>query len=522
MLRALLLLSAWVPAAAQQLRGSSSGRGDVVVPVGGGGEDVRSTSKFFVWLSDIHVDPFYGSEGQQCNSTRHPPEQLAANLFGTMGCDPPYALMESASAAAAEAVGGSAEFVLFTGDFVRHGQSSMPEPEADVLGTIANVSSILGQAFPDLLGKFHIVAGALGNDDSPQDYYLNITTNMPSNPWLTQVGETFLRERALAPEFEGLYDYGGYFERQLGGLTILTINTIIYSVNHWPVAEELPEDPFLQFSWLRERLQHAAREKRAVWIMGHIPPGMETYHYTELWHPQYMEAYLALVQDPELGAVVAAQLFGHLHADEFRLLPQPPAGSGPILLTGALSPIYDNNPSFRVVEYDSVSGRLLNYSVYYANMTEGSQEPQWSLGYSALPSYPTLASSAAVLEEAAGPGHLSGASYRSLAEKLAEGGEEWDTYVNWYKTRIPNALDRCAGTEADEKQACISSYVCALVIGSQPDYEACANSTSPVAWFDELAIAADAASHARPHDGQTLIVSLIATLMLACSLGALA
>ena len=36
--------------------------------------------------------------------------------------------------------------------------------------------------------------------------------------------------------------------------------------------------------------------------------------------------YLDIVQDEVLGAVIAAQLFGHVHKDEIRLLPKPPKG----------------------------------------------------------------------------------------------------------------------------------------------------------------------------------------------------
>ena len=54
-----------------------------------------------------------------------------------------------------------------------------------------------------------------------------------------------------------------------------------------------------------------------------------------------------IVQDPVLGSIVSAQLFGHVHKDEIRILPKAPRGAGPIFLSSSLSPVYYNNPSFK-------------------------------------------------------------------------------------------------------------------------------------------------------------------------------
>ena len=102
---------------------------------------------------------------------------------------------------------------------------------------------------------------------------------------------------------------------------------------------------------------------------------METFGYEELWHQHYVESYLRVVQDEAYGGTIAAQLFGHVHADEIRLLPESPTKeSHPILLSGAISPVYQNNPSFKIVEpvvcVFRWRGKLPNihilFSFYYA------------------------------------------------------------------------------------------------------------------------------------------------------------
>eukprot|EP00929_Paragymnodinium_shiwhaense_P068381 TRINITY_DN34379_c0_g1_i1.p1 TRINITY_DN34379_c0_g1~~TRINITY_DN34379_c0_g1_i1.p1 ORF type:complete len:447 (-),score=100.82 TRINITY_DN34379_c0_g1_i1:379-1719(-) len=389
-----------------------------------------------------------------------------------MGCDSPAALFESASKAAAE-ITPEADFVLFTGDFVRHGQDRLRDPWNNVTGIVRKASEILASAFPGMKSE-HFGVGTLGNDDSPRNYELNITTDAASNEWLSDVGSVFVQTGTMPTDAASDYYYGGYWERQLGPITMLSINTIIYSVSHLP-KRPLAEDPFRQFQWLRERLAAARKANSSVYIVGHIPPGIETFGYTALWHKEYLEAYLSIVQDKQLGGVVAAQLFGHVHKDEFRLLPNAPTGAGPILLTSALSPIYRNLPSFRVVEYDAGSGRLVSWKTYYAELQTGSQPLRWRLGYDALQLYPAFASAAASKT------FVTQASFATMADELAAGGVLWNSYAAWYATLVGNDLQHCGvepqirGLDASVRERCRQKYHCALYVADQASFDKCAH-----------------------------------------------
>jgi len=425
-----------------------------------------NTSKFFLWLSDVHVDPYYGTSRQQCSESV---DATKSNEQGTMGCDPPYALLKSVAAVAANlSASVGAEFFLFTGDYARHNAAGMPHPSDNVSSIIYNVTHILGQHLPVLFTSQQMSIGVVGNTDLPTDYAMEISTEEESNHWLTKIADGLFPPLSTINEPE--FTYGGYFESEFGGLTVLTINTVPYSVFHKPPADPLPDDPFSQFQWLRDKLAAAAQEERSVWIVGHIPPGLESYGYTELWHPQYLRAYRSIVQDAVLGRFIAAQLFGHCHTDEFRLLPDAPEGAGPILLTSALSIVYNNNPSIRLVEYEPSSSRLLSYSVYWSEM-KGGQELKWQLGYNAVAAYEPLQ------EAVAATGALSQEAFEGLALRLAQGdGEDWSTYVSWYKTQSPNDLEECGlhsnGTDA-WKSACLLSFSCGLKVSTRQEFEVC-------------------------------------------------
>jgi len=282
----------------------------------------------------------------------------------------------------------------------------------------------------------------------------------------------------MSEDSRAAYSYGGFFETEVGGLRILSINTLIYSVLHRPPAPA-PEDPFGQLAWLRSRLERTAAEGRRAWIVGHIPPGTETYSYTPLWRSQYVQAYLDLVEDPLLGSAIAAQLFGHVHADEFRVLPHAPPGAGPVLLTGALSPIYDGNPSFRLVEYDGASGKLLNIKVFWAQLPSEGGVLDWRFGYDYLSAYPTLR------QAARRDGGLTNGAFASFSRSLWQSqmtrGEEFGTFADWYLTQAGSDLRCCVLEPAityvvtlATKQRYMGMLSCGMNITTDEQFDSCA------------------------------------------------
>jgi len=293
------------------------------------------------------------------------------------------------------------------------------------------------------------------------------------------LADTFTDTGAFTPKEAHNYSYGGAFSTEIGGLQIITINTIIYSVKHKP-AVPMGEDPFGQFAWLESQLESAKACGRPAWIVGHIPPGIETYGFTELWKNEFVVKYLAVVQNEALSPYIAAQLFGHVHACEFRLFPDPDALTGPILLSGALSPVYYNNPAFRIIEYDSESFRPVGMAIYSATLSSGAEPLKWHLALNITDTYESLRS--AVSRD----GFLSQTAYVDLAKDLSKGGTDWNTYSKWYKANYTNSLwnygcDPLASTGTDAPDmAGIVQYICATNVAMTEDtLSACVSHTIP-------------------------------------------
>ncbi|KAL7470463.1 hypothetical protein ACHAXS_010703 [Conticribra weissflogii] len=162
-------------------------------------------SHYFLWLSDIHYDPHYGSSRAYTNhynpvSCGAPDGDDDAPPIGKHGCDSPQSLvrstLERAVGATNERGGGDSDdspsFILITGDCLRHGvdelysnnddeQSSYNSTAAHVTATAAEeamkregaailreLTAIVQEYFPSTQIVFSI-----GNNDVVPDYYLN-------------------------------------------------------------------------------------------------------------------------------------------------------------------------------------------------------------------------------------------------------------------------------------------------------------------------------------------------------------
>lgn len=235
---------------------------------------------------------------------------------------------------------------------------------------------------------------------------------------------------------------------------------------------------FGQLAWLRERLEDAAATNRMVWIIGHIPPGIETYAHTPLWHDSYVTAYLNIVEDERLSLCIAAQLFAHVHVNEFRVLTNAPANTGPMLTAGSITPVFKTNPSFWIVEYSTETGRMLNYSVYYTELANKSSQPlDWKFGF-ASPVYKPFQPNA----EHKG---ITNGDIKDIVEEMIAGGDMWNTYATWYKMNYENDLQLCGEhplrtderISPDVKRNCRLRYSCAIHVSTSGDYNKCSNSS---------------------------------------------
>mmetsp|Transcript_90499 Transcript_90499/g.158170 ORF Transcript_90499/g.158170 Transcript_90499/m.158170 type:complete len:594 (-) Transcript_90499:129-1910(-) len=375
------------------------------------GSDPPEGSGYFLQITDFHLDPEYNaSYGPRCFCNRPADQSLreaclaestasSGNGFGQDGCDSPMELVHAVlEAAAAKAPSGGYDFVLVTGDFVRHKMWHYAPHRAThgfyVREIIRNVTEAVERHFPGTPFHHHhsiqmrgfrsqatINVGherskdlyTLGNADFNGDYNVEGLAEDGPNEWFTYMEPVL--NKSLGPQDGVLrahhtFRRGGYYMRRLTrSLYLIFLDTVIYSFKDEAKTANL-EDPFGQLEWLeqmlawihRQPLSFRMKPKKAI-IAGHIPPTIDQYSFEHMWSARFVDRYLKIVT--RYAFVVAAQVFAHLHASTFRLLPSM-QHELPLFVTSAVSPVYGNNPSFRVWRYEGCY--LMDYTDYSAEL----------------------------------------------------------------------------------------------------------------------------------------------------------
>jgi len=385
------------------------------------------------------------------------------------------------AAAAARAPPGGYDWVLITGDYTRHGmeEHQSPRSKAIVRGIMRQAVGAVREYFPDV--ALHHGLGyepyILGNNDFTADYNETVTDpRNGTNPWFSFLAPSAAasaaalaasshEQRPLAfddAEWSPLDDqatfvYGGYGMRKLTHeLYMISLNTVMYSTNyHWEHDPE--EDPFRQLRWLTRALEWLRKTNRdgskvKALVTGHIPPTTDHFKFKALWRDRFVKAYLAVIGN--YTDVIAAQLFAHMHCDTFRLPPTDVAGP-PVFITSSISPVFDNNPSFRVWKYSGPA--VVDYTMYSADIESA---PRQDLSFEPL----------YTATEAYGLKAMTTEEWRTkVADKLATDDKVWEQYMSrlWQRGSGP-AVQANTKSMAYRRKA-----VCAVKNIRRGDFEAC-------------------------------------------------
>jgi sphingomyelin phosphodiesterase acid-like 3 len=360
-----------------------------------------------LFLSDIHFEPFH-DPGKAQQLVAAPVSQWKTILASPASYDAParfaslqqichargedasFPLYESSLQAIKTAV-PDAKFITVSGDLISHSfnckykilfpQSTHAEYKAFVEKTIEFVLAQLRAALPAAP-----VYAAFGNNDADcGDYTLN-----PNSDFLTQTGTSISASfpAALQKETEHTFSAGGYYSAPLPAplehTRLLVLDNVFMSKNYAMCSGKPdPSGANAQIAWLKQQLAEARERKEKVWVMGHIPPGVDPYSTARRFRNvcSGAEPEMFLSSDDlantlaEFGDVIQLALFGHTHMDEMRYL-KPAEGAASsrgvaIKLIPSISPVNGNTPSFTVAAIDAPSATLADYQVFAASNLTG-------------------------------------------------------------------------------------------------------------------------------------------------------
>jgi sphingomyelin phosphodiesterase acid-like 3 len=441
-------------------------------------------------VSDIHFEPFWDPDKvaklnaaavDKWDAILAPPasanrEQTFDAFLQKCGCkggDTSSVLFDASLKAMTDNASGAA-FVTVSGDLISHQfkrkyfaaiqGATQAGYHSFVEKTIDYVIDKLDAAFPGVP-----VYVAMGNNDSDCDDYL------------IDAGSDFLKDTGIevaknfpAAERKGVQDSfadEGYYSISLPApiqnARLLVLDDLFMSKSYRTCAGARdPQAAAPQIAWLAKQLADARAHKQKVWVMGHIPPGVDLYStekkMIDFCAGQKPVMFLSSEEMADViapyGDVVQLAIFAHTHMDELRLLKDESAGAPsktpvPVKLVSSISPIHQNLPSFTVAQVDPATAALVDYRVFSApSLTGGSaawkEEYDFRKSYT-LPDFSSASVGKLTAEFAADPSGTGPAS---------------QDYLN----------DFDAGSYASALQVFWPQYVCSLTNHTDQAFKTCA------------------------------------------------
>ncbi|WP_058187999.1 metallophosphoesterase [Terracidiphilus gabretensis] len=439
-------------------------------------------------VSDVHFEPFWdpakvpqlaaapASEWKTILAA--PPSADQAQRFAALqqtcnarGVDTNYTLLAS-SLKAMRARAADAQFVTISGDLISHAFSckwmaAMPnakpaEYEAFVVKTLEYVLSSFRTEFPATP-----VYAALGNNDSScGDYKVDANSSFLAAASKVFTEKLPATERKAAEEtFAARGDFRVALPAPFEHTLLLILNDIFQSKKYQTCGGKTDSSGAMaQIAWLKSELDEARQKHEKIWVMGHIPPGVDP--YTTISRMRNVCG----GKDPEMflssddlantldnyGDVIRLAIFGHTHMDEMRVVEQFPLNGKdePVALkmVPSISPVNGNNPAFTIATVDPATATLRDYRVI-AGSNQTGVDTNWSEEYDYAKVYHRQAFALADVE--------------ALADEFAA-----DTGAKSAESRS-YLRDYFVGDKSAELTFVWPQYTCALTNMSADAYRAC-------------------------------------------------
>ncbi len=360
------------------------------MPVG-----ARAGDKKFLWVSDIHFNPM-ADAALVTELEKAEPAQWEAILdrttpggFSPYKSDTNWWLLKSALEQFPKTERHPA-FVMVTGDLLAHNfpatfESATHDEDqqhyrAFVVKTVEFLGLELQRKFPGT--KILLTPG--NNDNDCGDYSIEANGDFLNN--------TAALARQLAGGDEGFTtsweSLGSYnvAHPTVAGTRIISLNSIFLSQKYQALSSAQGCKPVTStaaaelMTWLDHELAAAKQANQKVWLMFHIPPGIDGYasamkrkqlvsggaaendatctqSIVPMWRTEWTAQFDALLV--KYQATVTAAFAAHTHSDDFRV-----TGDEFVLMNPAISPVYSQNPGFRVVSYRG-DGSVTDQATYY-------------------------------------------------------------------------------------------------------------------------------------------------------------
>ena len=360
-----------------------------------------------VSISDIHFNPFYDPAliPLLIRADYHKwPAIFSRSLipgYGSHSADTNYRLLKSALDNIHLRT-ARPDFIIISGDFLAHdfqesyaklaGSSDPKAVDSFIDKTIAFVSLMIARRFPNTP-----VYPALGNNDSDcGDYQIE-----PGGAFLRATAQRWsglLHSKSNSRLFRRTFPASGAYtviapRNQRHRLIVL--NTTFFSSQYKNTCGDAQAEPGNdEMKWLGTELRKAVAARQRVWLVFHIPVGIDVFATIHkgpaaapelFWQPAFNQQFIYLLT--RNSNTIAASFAGHIHMDSFELIQSTSGGPTSFVhITPAISPLFGNNPAFEVFTYSRKTAELRNYTAYYLDLSSPAAQKngpiKWQTEYS--------------------------------------------------------------------------------------------------------------------------------------------
>jgi sphingomyelin phosphodiesterase acid-like 3 len=344
---------------------------------------------YFLALSDIHFDPLAvcrNAKTSPCpflKRLRQTPASGWREMFAATDTAPPqfkrdanFVLLQDAlREAQVSAEKYHPDFVLVLGDSLVHdfrrdyrrysGDKSMAGFQAFAGKTLEFVKLSLAKSFPDT-DVFVVV----GNNDTYSANYQSV----PRGDFFQQAGamfSTLIKNPTARAAMRAEFSTAGYYAVDVPNhpdMRLIVLNSVLFSTKSR--GEASLQAAWQQMDWLHVQLQAAKDRHQQILIALHIPPQVDMYLLGRIrlfTARQYFQPELLARYKQELAAFypqIMSVISGHLHYDWSQSFAVDSLRELPVITVPSISPIFGNDPAFKVYHYTPALARMDDVYTY--------------------------------------------------------------------------------------------------------------------------------------------------------------
>ena len=309
-------------------------------------------------ISDIHLT-FRKNDSLYCEKQ---PNNFNSS-YGYDNCDTNLNFSEIAVRSIADTLrnSGSPQFVLLLGDSNDHRYDE--EIRKPSIETLTEITSLFIKYIPDI-PKYPVI----GNDDYPEANYQEPAQN--PEVFYKAVWTQFARLiNGSSVNPDSFYRGGYYAVKHSDDLWIIALNTVLFSY-HCNITRSKQD---AQLLWLSQSLKRIRLLKAEVLIIGHIPPGLNSYSVTHgqtsrtlNWPDDLITSFEKTVT--MFSNIIRGIYFGHDHEFSWFAHGTKKEKIWSYFSLSSISPIYSNTPTYHVVIKSPTSWYPIDIQIFSCNL----------------------------------------------------------------------------------------------------------------------------------------------------------